>query len=187
MLQKSEPIGRLLPVLVAVFVLVALLTYSPVLKGRVPFPAQMVTGFPPWEGVAGSMGFIFGGADNGDIATLFYTWRHFQSTFSREGELPLWNPHILSGSPFLGNTESALFYPPNALFYFLPVPLAWTLKLLLNIVIAGTTTALFVRVLGGNKWGAIAAGAVFALTGNMTTWQSSMIVDAAVCIPAGRF
>ena len=183
MRPRGEHATRLLLALVAVFFVVGLLTYSPVLKGMVPFPAQMVTGFPPWETVPGKMDFISNGANYGDIATLFYPWRHFQSAFWREGELPLWNPHILSGSPFLGNTESALFYPPNVIFYFLPIPLAWTLKLLLNIVIAGTATALFVRTIGGNKWGAISAGIVFALTGNMTTWQGSMIVDAALWLP----
>jgi hypothetical protein len=180
---RLERAFKLLLALIAVFLVVGLLTYFPVLKGKVPFPAQMVTGFPPWEAVPGKMDFIPNGANYGDIATLFYPWRHFQSAFWREGELPLWNPHILSGSPFLGNTESALFYPPNAIFYFLPVPLAWALKLFLNIVIAGTATALFVRAIGGNKWGAISAGIVFALTGNMTTWQGSMLIDAAVWLP----
>jgi membrane protein YfhO len=180
---KSEHSGKLLLALVAVFILVALLTYSPVLAKKIPFPAQMVTGFPPWETVPGKLDFIDNGANYGDIATLFYPWRHYQSTLLQEGELPLWNPHILSGSPFLGNTESALFYPPNATFYFLPIPLAWALKLLLNIVIAGTATALFVRAIGGNNWGAISAGIVFALTGNMTTWQGSMLVDAALWLP----
>lgn len=183
MRPRLERAVKLLLGLVAVFVVVGVLTYFPVLIGKVPFPAQMVTGFPPWETVSGKMDFMPNGANYGDIATLFYPWRHFQSSLWREGELPLWNPHILSGSPFLGNTESALFYPPNAIFYFLPVPFAWTLKLLLNIVIAGTATALFVRAIGGNKWGAISAGIVFALTGNMTTWQGSMLVDAALWLP----
>ena len=183
MYPRLERLAKVLLPLVFVFIVAGLLTYSPVLKGKIPFPAQMVTGFPPWETVAGKMDFIPNGANYGDIATLFYPWRHFQSTLWREGELPLWNRHILSGSPFLGNTESALFYPPNAIFYFLPVPLAWTLKLLLNIVIAGTATALFVRAMGGNTWGAISAGMIFAVAGNMTTWQSSMLTDAALWLP----
>jgi hypothetical protein len=180
---RLERAFKLLLALITVFFVVGLLTYPAVLKGKVPFPAQMVTGFPPWEAVRGKMDFLPNGANYGDIATLFYPWRHYQSELWREGELPLWNPHILSGSPFLGNTESALFYPPNSLFYFLPVPLAWALKLLLNIVIAGTATALFVRAIGGNKWGAISAGIVFALTGSMTTWQGSMLIDAAIWLP----
>jgi hypothetical protein len=180
---RLESALKLLLALVIVFLVVGLLTYPRVLKGKVPFPAQMVTGFPPWDALPGKMDFMPNQTNYGDIATLFYPWRHFQSSLWHEGELPLWNPHILSGSPFLGNTESALFYPPNALFYFLPVPFAWTLKLLLNIVIAGTATALYVRALGGNKWGAISAGIVFALTGNMTTWQGSMLIDAALWLP----
>ena len=97
MRPRPERATRLLLALVAVFFVVGLLTDSPVLKGKVPFPAQMVTGFPPWETVPGKMDFISNGANYGDIATLFYPWRHFQSAFGREGELPLWNPHILAG------------------------------------------------------------------------------------------
>jgi len=36
------------------------------------------------------------------------------------GGISLWNPYLMSGTPFLGNPQSSLFYPPNALFFFLP-------------------------------------------------------------------
>ena len=174
---------KLFLLLIAVFSAVAILTYFPILKGKIPFPAEMVTGFPPWESVPARMVITPGQAEYGDVATLFYPWRYFQGTALRNGELPLWNPHILSGSPFLGDTESALFYPINAVFYVLPLPIAWTLKLVLNVILAGTLTALFVRAIGGSLPGAISAGIVFALAGNMTTWQSSMITDAALWLP----
>src|SRR6266571_1815952 len=166
---------KLFLLLIAVFSAVAILTYFPIVKGKIPFPAEMVTGFPPWESVPTKIDFAPRHPDYGDVATLFYPWHHFQATALRNGELPLWNPHILSGNPFLGDTESALFYPINAIFYVLPMPGAWTLKLLLNVILAGTLTALFVRSIGGSLPGAIAAGVIFALSGNMTTWQSSMI------------
>ena len=168
---------------VGIFLAVAILTYLPVVKGKVPFPAEMVTSFPAWDSVPGRLLVSAGQADYGDVATLFYPWRQFQGSFLRNGELPLWNPHILSGSPFLGDTESALFYPINGIFYVLPTPAAWTVKLILNIVLAGTFTALFVISIGGSLAGAVSAGIIFALAGNMTTWQSSMITDAALWLP----
>src|SRR5207247_1406727 len=93
------------------------------------------------------------------------------------------NPNILSGNPFLGDTESALFYPLNAAFYLLPLPVAWALKLVLNVVLAGTMTAVFVRSIGGSVARAVAAGVVFALAGNMTTWQASNNMDAMLWLP----
>src|SRR5678815_3770699 len=101
MYPRLERLAKVLLPLVFVFIVAGLLTYSPVLKGKVPFPAQMVTGFPPWEAVAGKMDFIPNGANYGDIATLFYPWRDFQASAVPNRELPLWNPHILSGRPFL--------------------------------------------------------------------------------------
>ena len=167
----------------AFFSVMALLDYFPILGGKIPFPAQVASGFPPWEETPSTIVTPPNRAEYGDTATLFYPWRYFQKAGLHNWELPLWNPHILSGNPFLGDTESALFYPLNATFYVLPLVVAWPLKLALNVVIAGTLTALFVRLIGGSIHGAIAAGIVFALAGNMTTWQASNNMDAMLWLP----
>ncbi|MCS6861849.1 MAG: hypothetical protein NZT92_16205, partial [Abditibacteriales bacterium] len=48
-----------------------------------------------------------------DYALVFYPWHVFKQQCLREGALPLWNPYVLGGMPFVGNVQSAVFYPPN--------------------------------------------------------------------------
>src|SRR5688572_18431648 len=85
---------------VGVFLAVAIVNYFPILGGKIPLPSHVVTDFPPWEGRPITMEAPPNRAEYGDIVTIFYPWRHFQGTAAQVGELPLWNPHILSGSPF---------------------------------------------------------------------------------------
>src|SRR5258708_653230 len=37
-----------------------------------------------------------------DLASQFIYWRAFAAEQLRQGRLPLWNPHVFSGTPFLG-------------------------------------------------------------------------------------
>jgi len=59
-------------------------------------------------------------ADIGDLVHFFYPFRTLAASNARKGELPLWNPYILSGTPFSRNAQSALFYPLNFFYYILP-------------------------------------------------------------------
>ena len=44
--------------------------------------------------------------------------RSFSSDAFREGRIPLWNPTIYCGTPFLATFQPAVFYPPNLLLSF---------------------------------------------------------------------
>ena len=57
-----------------------------------------------------------------DGIAQFYPWRNFAHDTIRSGYLPLWNPYQFCGTPFVANSQSAVFYPPNLLFYFCPLP-----------------------------------------------------------------
>lgn len=54
-----------------------------------------------------------------DGAAQFGVWRLYAARLWRAGYLPLWNPHQGMGYPLYANSQSALFYPPNALFALL--------------------------------------------------------------------
>jgi hypothetical protein len=54
--------------------------------------------------------------------------------------------------------------PANVLYYILPLPIAWTLCLLLRMFLAGLQT-MFVRSIDGTKTGAIFSGIIFASCG----------------------
>lgn len=64
-----------------------------------------------------------------DLALHFLWWGEFGFGELAKGNLALWNPHIFSGAPFFGNTQSALLYPPNWLFLALPLSTNWSIAL----------------------------------------------------------
>jgi hypothetical protein len=74
---------------------------------------------------------------SGDIPDQFVYWRDFGFGQIRQGNLPLWNPHIFSGMPFLGGFQSALLYPPNLIYLILPLQKAINVGIMLHVFLAG--------------------------------------------------
>ena len=58
---------------------------------------------------------------SGDILHYFYPYRDYASAALREGRIPLWNPYIFMGVPFLANPQSAVLYPLHWPLSWLPV------------------------------------------------------------------
>src|SRR5262245_56863192 len=119
------------PTAALIFALFIGILYFPVLLGKIPFPRDLVLQFPAWAGRIPRQA-IRSYADIGDLITYFYPTRAFASQSVKHGVLPLWNPLLLSGEPFLASTQSSLFYPLNVFYYILPLPVAWTVCLLLR-------------------------------------------------------
>jgi hypothetical protein len=77
------------------------------------------------------------------------------------GQVPLWNPMILSGAPFAGDPLSGLFYPPNWLLLILPLGLGFNLLLWLHLAFAGMGTFRLLRDEGVGTMAAALAGLAF--------------------------
>jgi hypothetical protein len=106
----------------------------------------------------------------GDTFLYFYPYWAMASAALRNGHLPLWNPHIFMGAPFLANSQAGFFYPLNwPLWLLLPVPYAASATILLHIFIAGWGTMLAGRRLLALDWpAALLSGVAFALGGYLT-------------------
>ena len=70
-----------------------------------------------------------------DLLAFVVPYKHFLTEHFRQGQLPLWNPWLYMGTPFLGNLQSGVFYPPSILL-FLPFPLGFNLFLFSHFIIA---------------------------------------------------
>jgi hypothetical protein len=105
------------------------------------------------------------GEQTADMGVQFYAWRAFGFGELARGHLPLWNPYIYAGEPFLGGMQSALLYPPNALFLFLPTTLAVNWSYALNMWLMGATMLAWGRVRGLRAGAAFFAGALAMLCG----------------------
>jgi hypothetical protein len=161
----------------------ALILYWPMLIGRVPLPLDVVTQFPPWES-APRPELMTSHAEMGDLVTELYPWKAITRRAVAQGALPLWNPTTLLGSPFVGDPQSALFYPPNIPFLFLPTALAWSLGFLTRTLLAGLFAALYARSLGVGRSASLYAGIAYAFSGWVTAFQPRPHLDAALWLPA---
>src|SRR6266550_4531078 len=157
-MQKEE--RAFLRLAAGISALFACILYFPVFLGRIPFPGDLLLWFPVWADHLRPDVRSF--ADIGDVITFFYPLRAFAAQSIKHGILPVWNPLLLSGEPFLANSQSALFYPLNALFYLLPFRTAWAVMMMLRMFLAGFFTAVFVRSIGGSKTGSVFSGILFA-------------------------
>src|SRR5262245_35758260 len=165
--------------------LVALLTgitYAPLLIGRIPFPARVLTGAPPWRDVV-APGAVPRQAEMSDLATQVYPWRAFLGENVRQGRLPLWNPRVLLGAPFVAEPQTAVFYPLNLLYWFLPTPAAWGILFPLRMFLAGFFAALLARELGAGDLGAAISGIAFACCGFLTCFRGWATADTPLWLP----
>jgi hypothetical protein len=58
-------------------------------------------------------------AGGGDLVSFLFPSYRFAAASLWAGELPLWQPHLYSGAPFLADMQTGLFYPPNLLLFLL--------------------------------------------------------------------
>ena len=70
-----------------------------------------------------------------DLVSFFVPFKHFLAESLRRGDLPLWNPFIYMGTPFLAGLQSGVFYPPSVVL-LLPFPLGFNLFLFVHFLIA---------------------------------------------------
>jgi hypothetical protein len=98
-----------------------------------------------WPVVSGQAWIPRGG---GDLVSFVYPMVRFAAQSLHNGELPLWNPFLYAGAPFLADNQSGLFYPPNLLlFLFNPRPSYRAVEglVLFHFWLAGTSLYLCLR------------------------------------------
>ncbi len=130
---------RTLPLLLALFVLAVF--------WQVVWP-------PPGQVLAGN-----------DLTNIFLPWWRFALRSVRQGELPLWNPYLFSGVPFLANPQPALFYPPIWLTLAIPPERVAGLLFLLHFWLAGVGMLAWLRSEGADWAGAFLGAVIFGFSG----------------------
>jgi len=106
-----------------------------------------------------------GSAGYGDVNHYFSTSRAFGFSEVGKGNLPLWDPYIFSGTPFLATFQSALLYPPNLIYTVLPLAKALSFDLFLHVLLFGVFTFAWARSRGVSNRGAFFSGAAAMLSG----------------------
>lgn len=105
-----------------------------------------------------------------DAVQQFYPWRLYASRTVHAGDVPLWNTQMLSGTPFVGNGQSAVFYPETWLHYVIDPLRALGWATFAFYLIAGWGMYAFLRVLGVRPPAGAIGGVTFMLSGFFTGW-----------------
>ena len=163
---------RFWPYIVIVFIV--LLFFHPIFKGQIPFPGDLLASENPYKSES-FLGYAPGGypnkAQGPDITNEIYPWRYFSVGELAKGNIPFWNPHNFSGNPQIANLQTAVFYPVNLFYLFLPFNLAWTIIILLQHILAGIFMFLFLKKsLKLKSFASFIGGIIFAFSSSMIVW-----------------
>lgn len=160
----------------------ALLLSRSLFTPRVMLPADMLLLMEPWRSEARGLVPGFQRPQNPmlDPIQQQLPWRTHAARELRQGTVPLWNPYMFSGTAFVANLQSSIYYPPNLLFCVLPVPQAFEWVAYLHLVMAGLFAFGLARALGLGVWPSCAAGLGFGLSGFMVVWLCYVTPVAAL-------
>lgn len=146
-------------------------------------PAVSVADIPAWLAYAGAViaGWLpfvaliphlasrYIGSPYTDMRITYRHWLRFAVSSVFDGEVPMWNPYIFCGQPFMPSTHGTLFYPPNwPWLLLLPQPLSINLCILTQVAILALGLVYFARLLGVRNAAALLAGVVASLGSLMT-------------------
>ena len=105
-----------------------------------------------------------------DLMQLMVPWTQLAWTQVHHGQLPLWNPYNALGTPLVFNWQSGAFSLPSLLGYIAPLAQAYTVAVLVKVVLAGTGVYVLCRLLDLGVVGSAMAATVFELSGSMMGW-----------------
>lgn len=189
-MKRSEsrlPRGMSDLIALAFFLLLSLFFFAPVLFGHATLiPFDNLFRFPPWDSFAAAQGVT--AAHNpllDDLVLENYPWKNFILESLRAGELPLWNPYILAGQPFLAAGQNAALYPFGIIFLIMPLTQAYGVFTALHFWLAATSMYFLARVFRLSPFASAVSGIIYAFSGFMVvSIVFPMIVSAAAWLPA---
>ena len=101
-----------------------------------------------------------------DTQVYFYPNAAYLASRLRLGQIPLWDPFIFGGVPFLANSQVAALYPPQWLFLAGPISSIYSWLVVGHVWLLAVGTYCLARVtVGLGRWGASFSGVALALSG----------------------
>jgi len=170
--------------LALLLVLAVLFFWKATLGGKVLLPADNLYQFQPWASYAPPG---FSGPNNPLISDSIlenYGWKQILVDAVHQRQLPLWNPYILAGTPFLAPGQASVLYPFVALWLILPLAYAYGWFAALHLFFAGASAYVFLRATGGSRTAGLLAGLTYMFSARLVTsvlWPQMM--GAIVFLP----
>jgi len=138
-----------------------------------PFPAALRERAPP------ALDCVY------DSACQFVPWLRFAAdAWAADGAIPLWKPTAAAGAPFVGNCQSAVFFPTNFLAMLLGAPpIVHALMPLARLVGGAFCAFLLARHLRLSFAAALLCGLVFGFGGFQMGFYLHTVTNASLLLP----
>lgn len=181
MLKKSTPF---------LFIIILWITFSApyFFQNKIPYPADYQNSFfAPWNSYEKFAVPVKNNAIS-DVITQIYPWKHYTIEELKKGNIPWWNPYSFAGNPHLANIQSAVFSPFNILFLIFTFNDAWSLLILLQPLLAGIFTIIYIRQIKLSKPASVIGAISFMFCGFLTVWMPYGTLGMAIIfLPAALY
>lgn len=123
----------------------------------------------------------------GDLAAYYRPAKSLIASLARaSGGVPLWNPFFASGQPFAGNPEHEIFHPLTTLFFFLPFEAAFSLQVMVPLLLGAIGMFVLLRSLHRGKWASLMGSLSWGFGGYLLSSTALLPgLFAASIIPLG--
>jgi len=113
------------------------------------------------------------GTPGGDFNPAAYASRTWGAEWwHRLGHVPLWEPELFGGMPYIGAGHGDIFYATSFLRLFLPITAVVNFGFVLHFLLAGLFTYLLLRRFGVSWAGSVVGGIAYELSGLIASYPS---------------
>lgn len=120
----------------------------------------------------------------GDNYSLMIPGKIFTAEWLKQGVLPLWNPYIFSGMPWMADINQSVFYPSTLLFMVFSPVVAFNLLLVSHSFIAFTGMYFLAKKWVKDHWLALLAGVLWMFSARVTESLNNIsILQSLVWLP----
>lgn len=139
--------------------------------GGTVIPVDVLCLLAPWSQADFCQGVVAQDRLHGDALRELYPWLDYFFTQVKGGTVPLWNPLIMDGTPFVGMPWSAVFYPFMWLFLPLSSLSAYTWFFAFHVAVAGLGMYFLLRELKLSGPAAALGGITFMFGHTFIQWS----------------
>jgi len=132
-----------------------------------------------WENIFSGFVFYFG-----DNFNLFIPNKTFLVNSIKAGLFPLWNPLILSGTPYIADLAIFPFYPGNLFFLVFSAEVGLTFLAIVQVFLAGVFMRMYLAKIGFGKFSSFLGAVIFMFSGSVVTHIGNIsILNVIIWLP----
>src|SRR5258708_3854034 len=177
---------RDLLIIAGLFVLPLAFFWQVTLGDKTLLPADNLYQFQPWAAYRDQQGVpaVPHNSLLSDLVLENLPWKQFIRQSIANHEIPLWNPYIFAGTPFLAEGQHSALYPFSVIYYVMPLDKAYGWFTVSQIWLAGLFMYLLMRGLGISRFGATIAAIAYQMSSFfIVSVVFQMIIAAAAWLP----